>query len=252
LLIPQPAPESEDDFFRYELPESLIDALEATDKRYDALIADEGQDFLTTWWIPIQELLHLPDEGAFYIFFDDNQKIYIREHEFPFPGPLFPLTENCRNTKTIHKAVMAFYQGEYNPTALGPDGRNPEIVRVSEGPELNVLKTVLKRLVHEQNVLPEDIVVLSPVSASNSLVKEGQTIGHLTLSWHDSGEQKIRCSTIHAFKGLESPVIVLIEVNKAHTGTRDELLYVALSRARNHLVLIIPEGDDLVRALDNA
>lgn len=252
LPVPQPDPKSGDGFFRYELPEALMDALEATDKRYDALIVDEGQDFLTTWWIPIQELLVVPEDDTFYIFFDDNQRIYNRDQEFPLSTPLFPLTENCRNTKAIHQAVMAFYHNEYNPKALGPDGRKPEMIKVSGSSEvLHALRRVLKRLVHEEDVVPEDIVVLSPISKDNSILKEGHRIGHLTLSWQDYGGHKIRCSTIHAFKGLESPIVVMVEVNTAYAGTRDELLYVALSRARNHLVLVIPEGDDLLQVIDD-
>jgi len=244
LPIPQPDPKSTDSYFLYELPEALIDALGIIDNRYDALIVDEGQDFSPTWWIAVQELLASPEDDVFYIFFDDNQKLYNRDSEFPFSGPLFNLTENCRNTKAIHDAVMIHYNGEYSPTALGPKGREPEIVKATNKSDvLEVLQGVLKHLVHEQNVSPKHITVLSPLNANNSFLEEGLRIGHLILSWRDNGDNNIRCSTIHSFKGLESPIVVVVESDKAHSNSRDELLYVAFSRAKSHLVIVIDEGN---------
>jgi superfamily I DNA/RNA helicase len=138
------------------------------------------------------------------------------------------------------------------PGSLGPDGRNPEIVKVAETSEiLNTLQKLLNLLIHEQNVVPENIIVLSPLNVNNSVLKEGQRIGHLILSWHESGEHKIRCSTIHAFKGLESPVIILVEMSNAHADTRNELMYVALSRARNHLIIVIQEDDDFLKVIND-
>ncbi|MGB4952069.1 MAG: NERD domain-containing protein/DEAD/DEAH box helicase, partial [Rhizobiaceae bacterium] len=71
-------------FFDQELPEALMDAADRLQHvRYDAIIVDEGQDFLEDWWIPLQTLLRDPDNGILYIFFDDNQRIYQRLNAFP-------------------------------------------------------------------------------------------------------------------------------------------------------------------------
>lgn len=48
----------------------------------------------------------------------------------------------------------------------------------------------------------------------------------------------MRVRSVHAFKGLESPVVILAEPGRAHESTHDALLYVALSRARHHVVVL--------------
>ena len=54
----------------------MLEALDKTALRYDAVIIDEGQDFDPVWWIGVEQLLKSPSEGALYIFYDDNQQIY--------------------------------------------------------------------------------------------------------------------------------------------------------------------------------
>ena len=49
----------------------------------------------------------------------------------------------------------------------------------------------------------------------------------------------ILCETIRRFKGLERPVVVLVELDPADPRL-DRLLYVGASRARQHLVVIGP------------
>jgi len=48
----------------------------------------------------------------------------------------------------------------------------------------------------------------------------------------------ILCDTIRRFKGLERPVIILVELSTNDLKMLDRLLYVGGSRARQHLVVI--------------
>lgn len=50
----------------------------------------------------------------------------------------------------------------------------------------------------------------------------------------------ILCESIRRFKGLESPVVVLVELDPADARLQ-QLLYVGATRAREHLVVITPE-----------
>jgi DNA helicase IV len=45
-------------------------------------------------------------------------------------------------------------------------------------------------------------------------------------------------------KGLESPVVILAEPERAHASTRTPLLYAALSRAQHHVIVLgqLPAG----------
>lgn len=47
---------------------------------------------------------------------------------------------------------------------------------------------------------------------------------------------EILCNTIEYFKGLESPVIILVETEL--NDNRNNLLYVSASRARHHLIIL--------------
>jgi superfamily I DNA/RNA helicase len=62
---------------------------------------------------------------------------------------------------------------------------------------------------------------------------------------------EVRVATIHRFKGLESPVVVLCEID----GRVDEadlagLLYVGATRARSHLVIVASDRLAATLALD--
>ena len=244
LSIPSPDPESASiSFFEYELPEFLMDGLQEIEQRYDAMIVDEGQDIKPTWWIPLQELLRDPNQGIFYIFYDDNQSIYNKELNFPFSGPIFPLHENCRNTKLIHNEILRFYRSAISPESIGPEGRKPEFIFFTESQdEKQILKQTIKKLLHSDDIKPDELVILNPLRMGKSKWEEGFKIGNLQLSWDINVETKIRCSTIHSFKGLESPVIIMTELDCILSKELKELLYVGMSRARNHLILILNES----------
>jgi hypothetical protein len=64
-----PHREEKDRYYNHLLPEALMSALEKLDLSYDAIIVDEGQDFLEDWWIPLQMLLRDPDNGILYLDF---------------------------------------------------------------------------------------------------------------------------------------------------------------------------------------
>ena len=55
---------------------------------------------------------------------------------------------------------------------------------------------------------------------------------------------QIHFSSIRAFKGLESPVVVLCELEDLDEATRNQQLYVGMSRARNHCLIVAPSLSD--------
>ena len=50
----------------------------------------------------------------------------------------------------------------------------------------------------------------------------------------------VLCESIRRFKGLERPVIVMLEVPRDDPERLDRLLYIGASRAMQHLVVIVP------------
>ncbi len=227
------------------MPEALLEAADVlADQRYDAIVVDEGQDFMDNWWMPLQYLLYDPDGGIFYIFYDDNQRLYDRENQFPIQQPPYPLTVNCRNTRNIHKQVLKYYQGEESPpTALGPKGRPVEFQYYSDENSFHLkLERTLQNLILEEQVPPEQIVVLTPLR-KNSWLWEEEAAGPISLTneWPPE-ENKVFATTIHSFKGLESSVVLLAEIERwpNKNSELENLLYVACSRARHHLIILRP------------
>lgn len=220
-------------YFNIHLPALLMDAIAQSEQRFDAIVVDEGQDFQEDWWLSLLELLRDPDEGIFYIFYDEQQAIYNQDEEFPFDGPLFELHENLRNTRGIHQHIAHFYDDYV--VGAGPEGRPP--VLVSTGDPAAALGEQLSRLIRTGDLAVSDIVVLTPASERRSIWQTGQRAGRYRLTWQDPPpDGEILVSTIHSFKGLESPVVILTEADD--TPRDDHLYLVACSRAKHELVVI--------------
>jgi hypothetical protein len=231
------------EYFDQILPERLMEAVDILGPQFDAIIVDEGQDFQDNWWFPLQCLLHDPDRGIFYVFFDDNQNIYHAAEKIPLELAPFPLTRNCRNTQHIHQQVMQFYRSDVMPVAIGPQGRPVEVHTYANSPELKrLLRQVLHRLVVKEGVPAWDIVLLTPKSRQRSQLWGLGPLGNfrLTEQWTDAGGE-IYCTTVHKFKGLESPVVILAEIDGERAWNLDSILYVGCSRACSHLVLLVAE-----------
>lgn len=50
----------------------------------------------------------------------------------------------------------------------------------------------------------------------------------------------VRFSSIRGFKGLESSVVILCELEDIDRETIDRQLYAGLSRVRNHCIVVVP------------
>ena len=47
-------------------------------KKYDAVIVDEAQDFVDSWWTPVLRSLRDEEEGGLFVYSDENQRIFAR------------------------------------------------------------------------------------------------------------------------------------------------------------------------------
>lgn len=228
-----------------DLPDDLLAAIPNLEARFDAIVVDEGQDFRDNWWVTLQELLVEPDTGPLYIFQDPHQAIYQRTSDLPITTPPYVLEHNYRSTAAIHERVVGFYDGDPKPGSIGPAGRPVEQVEPSGKGVAEDVRRVVGRLLGEEGLSARQVVVLTPYGKARSELKEGASIGAVTLTW--SGEPdagQVRVSSVHAFKGLESDVVILVEPHGLSRGRNPHrLCYVALSRAKHHLVVIgdLPE-----------
>jgi superfamily I DNA/RNA helicase len=98
---------------------------------------------------------------------------------------------------------------------------------------------VLDRLLGPDDVAPTDVVVLSSHGREKSAV--AAALGTRLLPEKPAKRDRgVRFSSIRAFKGLESPVVVLCELEDLDAATLNQQLYVGMSRARNHCVVVAP------------
>ena len=249
--IPMPRGSS----FYEQASELLVDAasvLHAPDANpdllYDAIIVDEGQDFEDTWWIGLADTLKDAETGIFYIFFDDNQRIFTQLSQIPIEGEPHYLDENLRNAQHIHERLQP-YSRDTDTACIGPEGRPVEIIALAKPEdERRELQRVLHRLVNEEGIRPEDIIILTPASEKRSQWKTDDQLGNFIMTWQLDTEMPMaaRVCTIYSYKGLESPVVILTELHALRPEIANQLLYVGLSRARHHAVIIgeLPPAND--------
>jgi hypothetical protein len=233
--------------FNQKAPDLLLDAASIMrspdsglhDKFFEAIIVDEAQDFEETWWYPLPDMLKDPQTDVFYVFFDNNQRLYSQISNIPMEGEPFYLDENCRNAQHIHAALTPYTQDE--TLCIGPEGRPVEVIAVADKSAAHrELQRLLHRLVNEDGIRSEDILPLTPASEKRSQWKNDEQLGNFILTWNMEMEMElaIRVCTIYRYKGLESAVIILTELDQRREEISNQLIYVGLSRARHHVVVI--------------
>ena len=234
-----PRDETPQSFWEEELPDALVEAVAAIGEQYDALIVDEAQDLHTHWLSALMCTLRDEKNAPVWLFMDDNQRVYDATLEVPPEFRPYDLTVNCRNTQAIHSEVMKLYEGDVEPEVKGPPGRSIELLQTNDAPA--TVAGVLERLCGEEEVPPQDVVVLSSHGFDNSAVAHGVDGRFRLVKERGALGARVQLSSIRGFKGLESPVVVLCELEDTDEPTRDQQLYVGLSRARNHCVVVAPQ-----------
>lgn len=228
--------------FRRDLPRALREALQRRPaERFDAIVVDEGQDFEEGWLPAVEALLADPVQGILYVFHDDNQRVHSRMQAITAHVPNFGLrlSRILRNTRTIVETVSPLLPRPFDPA--GPQGMPVRWVETGGQLSSHDIARQLQELVHECHILPGDIAVLVPDEAYRERLVTGGTIEswRVTDAEHPPGRTVI-CDSIRRFKGLERPVVIVVEPE--HVLATPEVLYVGLTRARVLLVLLASRG----------
>jgi hypothetical protein len=239
------------------LPKVLDDAVQTIGGRYHALIVDEGQDFARPWLETLPFLLVEPWEDVFYVFHDPSQAIYRPDTTDTLGLESSFIPDNCRNPGPVHRLAHRFYTGPDPVTALRSSGLEPELIAAEDDTEtVEAVRIALHRLVHEGRIRPDQIAVLTAGSLASSAVWRQKVYGNEVLwngSYDDTGrtlglapEQQpeqppdvVLFESIRRFKGLEREVVILVEL-RADEPRLAQLLYVGMTRALHHLIVIAP------------
>lgn len=212
-------------------------------KQYDLVIVDEAQDFTEDWAYCANLLVN--DAGSLYVFYDESQNVFSRDFgdKFFIDGEPFVLRYNIRNTSNI-------YQYTLDRTSLGTDtlanqieGVEPDERKLNRKQAvISFIDSVINKLVNREGVSPEKITILSNRGLDQSVLSEVYYVGGYPLvSLENKSDCSIVFSTVEAFKGLESDIVIYINhtyVNEAKTEAIKSIQYTALTRARFYLYVI--------------
>ena len=239
---------------------STIDAANVTRKRngiekYDSLIVDEGQDlFNINDFEMLDSLIHgglkngqccifhdvNHQSGLFSSFDKDVLECYESYHYINVP-----LITNCRNSMPILKKVQSSLLLDMGTESIGGEGPKVREATLKSGQNLeDILEVELKELL-SKNISSNKIHILSPLNFNDSAASK--LTGKFAVTELDNYSARslpiasISFSEIINFKGLESDVIILIELlHPKNLNKEDEkvLHYVAMSRARALLSII--------------
>jgi hypothetical protein len=223
----------------------LLKAIPLVSERYDAVVVDEGQDFASDWWYPIEEALaYSKAEKALYVFYDPDQNLYGRELDFPIEGLPFALSENCRNTKSISRFCRAVTTKKQDSPSNAPEGEAPSIVLASQDDQVKAVEQILNQLLKSDRLNPSQIALLVAGGITDfSGFKGRKRIGSHSLTgnvkeWQDGTAVLLESSK--KFKGLEADVVIL--AGMPHPSISEYFtesdLYVSASRGKHRLYLV--------------
>jgi len=111
------------------------------------------------------------------------------------------------------------------------------------------LTELVTQLVEKQQVRPDQIVILTPHSQKNSSLAQVEALGSYPLAFDPSDrEGRVLHTTFGRFKGLESDIVILCDVDSSDPRCNRNARYVAASRAR-HALLVLAKGDWMAETL---
>ena len=231
----QPSKEFWDD----EVATALFDRRPLLGDGFDTIILDEAQDFRPHWLPAIEGLLDTDGAGRLYRLGDPAQNVYRVDPDAADGWVQFPLTTNCRNSKSI--AAIAQRLGGGPPFPTSPDG--PPVAYRKAG----ALKELRKRVSHEiltlrrdHGIAPSDLAVITTrATIRDDLLDPPLNAGTL-VRWEQRVESSVVCETAHRLKGTEWEAVIVASLEPTTTDWLGDILYVAVSRPRTWLTVVGP------------
>ncbi|WP_313197166.1 NERD domain-containing protein [Rhizobium sp.] len=235
-------------FYDRILPEALVAAVEAKpDLGFETIVIDEGQDFRDDWMVALRLCLRDHDNDEFYVFYDDNQRIFSADRLFlsSLPQSTYRLNRNLRNTKSIHRVLTPWYD-QRKITAVGPEGTPVEWIETKDRQQSYAQAgSIVANLIKTNQLAASEIAVLTGGRLEECALFKASGVG---ATRYRGAEERglaeyVTGDTVRRFKGLEAKCVILIDTDLLHEA---ELAYVGLSRAVA-LLYVIGRKEDLRR-----
>jgi hypothetical protein len=260
-----PTPERGPAWHKYweQIPRLLLDAYAAGQARagaYQAILVDEGQDFVNDWYRVILTALD-PASNSLFIALDSSQNIYKRKISWrdlgvQVVGRSRVLRVNYRNTRPILNAAYRIISDLDSRAGMAREQADDYVtpdraVRAGPPPEahchpsLAVAREFTREWIHSRlvrGVAPNDILVLGLARPKMESLTAWLTGAGVPASFllADQSSGTVRLSTIHSAKGLDAAHVLLFGAHELE-GRGDEearrLLYIAMTRAREELCI---------------
>jgi hypothetical protein len=250
-----------DRFWSNELPELALDALldSSNDDRDDFLVVDEVQDLITGPYLDVMDLMVKGGLKAGRIMlFGDFERQAIYEHgdgrellASRVPNlPTCKLTMNCRNLPRIGYAVNRFSGLEpgYGKFRREDDGFDVTWLKYRQGEDQSGLLREAIQALRDDNYDLNEIVVLSPLGSESVAATTTDPWLRQVLKPVDGSAPKpgeLHYSTIHAFKGLDAPAVVVTDLDRDRLSNFASILYTGLTRATDRLCGLMEEKTGL-------
>ncbi len=225
---------------------------------YAAIFVDEAQDFRRDWWDDIILRLLQPG-GRLRAFADANQNLFRQGNELPDLPTRVKLSTNLRNVRQIAALSSVMLPCDLRMDMLPLSGPAVAIAPGCDEPagRAATVAAMIQGIRQQYHCRPCDIVVLSPWRTANPRCSLALVPGldappaereeaEAALARHrrcrELGARRPLGDTIRAFKGLESPFVILTDLpctgeeGNAHFTLND--LYVACTRARYGLAIV--------------
>jgi superfamily I DNA/RNA helicase len=122
------------------------------------------------------------------------------------------------------------------------DGIDPTFVTYKNDSDQSALVARAVRNLKADGYQLEEIVVLSPRRTGSIAESTSDTWLRQILTPEDGELPRrghLRFSTIHAFKGLEAPAVILTDLDDQWVPAFDSLLYIGMTRATDRLVAMV-------------
>ena len=241
------------DYWGLKLPAKAAERLIEEGPLFDYLVVDEAQDLLTPEYLDVFDVLLAGgiSKGR-WVFLGDfsRQDIFAQKQvskaEFKqrwasrgFAS--YRLTVNCRNTREISEYVtlLGRLAPSYSATLRGDTHQDPDLLfyQTSEDQSKQAIAALDDFLAG--GFRPGDIVILSPKEESScvhALLQNARWKNRLKR--YPGAYNSIRHCTIHAFKGLEAPAIILVDIEGLDSEIRADLFYIGMSRALHRLAIL--------------
>lgn len=246
--------ENSNQYFGETLPEEFYNYLtdlsedELSIIQYDLIIMDEGQDLMRPSYLyPIDLMLRGGFEnGHWTVFYDKDQNIYNPEYQdgldllLSYNSTKFKLFVNCRNTVQIGiycEKISGIEISEY----IGSNGEEVQQIKYSDKADFKRQINKILQDLRIEKVDMRDVTFLSPKKYRNSMLSEVIIKVNEVSDDFDPQLNLPRYATIQGYKGLDSKIIILIDVEKIIESNFHRYTYIAGTRARTLLYIVADE-----------